>query len=100
MSKRTPYPPEFRSRMIVLVRSGRSPEDLAKEFEPSGQTIRNWVQQADRDDGLRHDGLTSQEWDELRKLRRECLPAWNIDPLEGKISVENCNRSQGQLLAS
>ena len=57
--------------MIDLVRSGRSPEDLAKEFEPSGQTIRNWVQQADRDDGLRHDGLTSQEWDELRRLRRE-----------------------------
>lgn len=71
MSKRPPYPPEFRSRMIDLVRSGRSPEDLAKKFEPSGQTIRNWVQQADRDDGLRHDGLTSQEWDELRRLRRE-----------------------------
>lgn len=46
-------------------------EDLAKEFEPFGQTIRNWVQQADRDDGLHHDGLTSQEWDELRRLRRE-----------------------------
>lgn len=71
MSKRPPYPPEFRSRMIDLVRSGRSPEDLAKEFEPCGQTIRNWVQQADRDDGLRHDGLSSQEWDELRRLRRE-----------------------------
>ena len=42
MSKRPPYPPEFRSRMIDLVRSGLSPEDLAKEFEPSGQTIRNW----------------------------------------------------------
>ena len=46
-------PPEFRSRMIDLVRSGRSPEDPAKKFEPSGQTIRNWVQQADRDDSLR-----------------------------------------------
>ena len=48
--------------MIEQVRSGRSPEDLAKEFEPSGQTIRNWVQQADQNDGLRHDGLSSQEW--------------------------------------
>ena len=57
--------------MIDLVRSGRSPEHLAKKFDLSGQMIRNWVQQADRDDGLRHDGLTSQEWDELRRLRRE-----------------------------
>jgi len=56
-----PYPAEFRSRMIDLVRSGRSPDDLAKEFEPSAQTIRNWVQQADLDDGRRHDGLTTQE---------------------------------------
>lgn len=61
MSKRPPSPPKFRSRRIELVRSGRSPEDLAKEFEPSGQTIRNGVRQADRDDGLRHDGLSAQE---------------------------------------
>jgi len=66
-----PYPAEFRSRMIDLVRSGRSPDDLAKEFEPSAQTIRNWVQQADIDDGRRHDGLTTQEREELRSLRRE-----------------------------
>ena len=32
--------------MVQLVRAGRSPEELAKEFEPSGQTIRNWVTQA------------------------------------------------------
>ena len=37
-----PYPPEFRRQMVELVRTGRSPDSLAQEFEPSGQTIRNW----------------------------------------------------------
>ena len=54
-----------------LVRSGRSPEELSKGFEPSVQTICNWVAQADRDDGVRDDGTTSAERDELRRLRRE-----------------------------
>ena len=65
------YPAEYRSRMVELVRSGRSPEDLAKEFEPSSQAIRNWVRQADVDEGRRADGLTSAERDELGRLRRE-----------------------------
>ena len=39
---RVAYPPEFRQKMIELVRSGRNPEALAKEFEPTAQTIRNW----------------------------------------------------------
>ncbi len=68
---RPPYPPEFRHRIIELVRAGRTPEELAKEFEPSAQTIRNWVVQAARDTGQRQDGLTSEEREELRKLRRE-----------------------------
>ena len=68
---RAPYPPEFRRQMVELVRAGRSPEELAEEFEPSAQTIRNWLVQADRDEGLRHDGLTSEEREELRRLRRE-----------------------------
>lgn len=65
------YPAEFRARMVELVRSGRSPEDLAKEFEPSSQAIRNWVRQADVDEGRRAEGLTSAERDELGRLRRE-----------------------------
>jgi transposase len=56
---------------VELVRSGRSPEELAREFEPSAQAIRNWVAQADRDTGKRSDGLTTQEREELRRLRRE-----------------------------
>ena len=57
--------------MVDLVRAGRTPEELAKEFEPSAQTIRNWAAQADRDDGRRCDGLTTPEREELNRLRRE-----------------------------
>ena len=65
--KRPPYPPEFRRQMIELVRAGRTPEELAKEFEPSTQAIRNWVAQADRDEGRRSDGLTNAERIELSR---------------------------------
>ena len=65
------YPPEFRQQLIELARAGRSVNELAREFEPSAQTIRNWVQQADRDGGRRTDGLTSVEREELTHLRRE-----------------------------
>ena len=66
-----PYPAEYRQRIIDLVRKGRTPEELAREFEPSAQCIRNWVRQADRDAGRRQDGLTTDEQEELRRLRRE-----------------------------
>ena len=66
-----PYPLEFRHQILELIRAGRTPEELAKEFEPTAETIRNWVAQADRDAGKRHDGLTTAEKEELRKLRRE-----------------------------
>jgi transposase len=65
------YAPEFKRRMVELVRAGRSPEELAKEFEPSPNTIRKWAIQADIDEGLRAEGLTTAERNELRDLRRE-----------------------------
>ena len=68
---RPPYPPEYRRKIVALVRAGRSPHELASEFECSAQTIRNWVAQADADAGKRDDVLTSTEREELRKLRRE-----------------------------
>jgi transposase len=68
---RIAYPPEFRHKLVELVASGRSPEELAKEFEPSAQTIRNWVKRAEADGGKRRDVLTSVEREELVKLRRE-----------------------------
>ena len=68
---RPPYPPHLRARLVELARTGRTPEDLGRQFEPSAQTIRNWLRQADRDDGHRADGLTTAEREEVRRLRRE-----------------------------
>ena len=68
---RNPYPAEFREQIVALARSGRSVEDLAREFEPCAATIHGWVKQAERDGGGRNDGLTGEERDELRRLRRE-----------------------------
>ena len=73
-----PYAPEFRWQMVELVRAGRDPADLAREFEPSAQAIRNWVMQADRQEGRREPkpsaaeaSLAGAEREELARLRRE-----------------------------
>jgi transposase-like protein len=50
-----PYLPGFRQRIVELVRKGRTPEELVRQFEPSAQAIRNWVRQGDRDDGRRQE---------------------------------------------
>ena len=73
---RPPYPAEFRRQMVDLVRAGRDPADLAREFEPSVQAIRNRVAQADRQEGRRepkpaNPALTAAEREELVRLRRE-----------------------------
>lgn len=68
---RPPYPPQLRARLIELARTGRTPEELGRQFEPAAQTIRNWLRQAARDDGHRQDGLTTEEREEVRRLRRE-----------------------------
>jgi transposase len=57
--------------MVELVRAGRTPEELSREFEPTAQSIWSWVRQAERDQGVRQDGLTTDEKEELRRLRRE-----------------------------
>jgi transposase len=72
MAKRQPvYTPEFRRQMVELVRAGRSPEELSREFEPTAQSIRNWVAQSDRDAGRGDGGLRTTEREELNRLRRE-----------------------------
>ena len=68
---RNPYPAEFRDQIVALARAGRGVEELAREFEPCVATIHGWIKQADRDGGSRREGLTSDERDELRRLRRE-----------------------------
>ena len=45
------YPPELRQPMVERVRAGRTPDELAAEFEPSAQTIRSWVSQPEVDHG-------------------------------------------------
>ena len=72
MSKsRGAYPPEFRRQMVALVRAGRAPEELAGEFEPTAQSIRNWVSQSERNAIRGNGSLTSAEREELNRLRRE-----------------------------
>jgi transposase len=67
-----PYPPEFRREAIRLARaSGKPLTQIAQQLEISHETLRAWVKQADIDDGLRHDGLTTEETEEVRQLRRE-----------------------------
>jgi transposase len=66
-----PYAPEYRRRIIELARAGRSVNALAREFEPTAETIRQWIKQAGLDDGLRSDGMTTSEREELNRLRRE-----------------------------
>jgi transposase len=68
---RPAYPEEYRAQILELIRAGRTPRELADEFEPSATTIRNWVKQAEIDGGQRHDGMTSEEKKELARLRRE-----------------------------
>ena len=60
-----------KEQIVELVRAGRSPGSLAREFEPSEQTIRNWVKRADMDEGRRSDGLTTEARLELLRLKRE-----------------------------
>ena len=71
---RPPYSPEFRRQMVDLVRAGRDPDDLAREFEPTAQSIRNWTTAAGRRESRREEGLpalSANERDELVRLRRE-----------------------------
>jgi transposase len=65
------YSEEFRRQIVEMVRRGRTPKELSREFEPTAQAIRNWVHQADVDEGRQEDGLTTTERAELQQLRRE-----------------------------
>jgi transposase len=69
---RPPYPPEFRTEAVRLLRtSGKTPREVAETLGVSRQSVVNWARQADLDEGRRSDGLTTAERDELRALRRK-----------------------------
>jgi len=83
---RAPYAPEFRRQMVDLVCAGRDPDDLAREFEPTAQSIRNWVAVAGVKQGGREEKSSAPaDADELVRLRREVrqLRQERLDPLRG-----------------
>jgi transposase len=68
-----PYPPEFRAEAVRLARgSEKSLPALAADLGVSAEALRHWLRQADADDGRGQPGdLTTDEREELRRLRRE-----------------------------
>ena len=65
------YPAEYKAHILDLVRAGRSPVELAKEFEPTEQTIRNWMKEAGIDVDETPAGVAGDSLKELERLRRE-----------------------------
>ena len=66
-----PYPPEFRAEAVRLARSsGRPLSEIARDLGCSLESLRHWVKQTKVDVG-EVEGLTSDEREELRRLRRE-----------------------------
>lgn len=67
-----PHPPEFRQRAVELARQRDKPvAEIAADLGISDSCLRNWMRQADLDEGRRDDGVTSAEREELVRLRRE-----------------------------
>jgi len=88
----TPHPPEFRQRAVELARMGEKPvAQIAEDLGISDSCLRNWMRQADLDEGRRNDGLSTADRDELVKLRRELRVA--------KLEVEILKRAAAYFAA-
>lgn len=69
---RRSFTPEFKAEIVELCSRGdRSVGQVAKDFDLTETAVRQWVVQAERDAGTRADGLTTDEREELARLRRE-----------------------------
>ena len=79
MGRPSRYSPEVRERAVRMVLDHEGEYDsqwaairsIADKIGCTTETLRSWVRQAERDQGVRHDGLTTDEKEELRRLRRE-----------------------------
>jgi transposase len=70
--RRRSFTPEFKADIVARCQAGdRSVGQVAKDFDLTETAVREWVRQAERDAGVRHDGLTTDERKELAELRRE-----------------------------
>jgi transposase len=68
---RPPYSPEFRNEAVRLVRQeGSTIAEVAADLGCSAESLRHWIKQSDLDEGRRSDGMTSEERQELTRLRR------------------------------
>lgn len=86
------HPPEFRRRAVELARMREKPVvQIAADLGISDSCLRNWMAQADRDEGRRSDGISTAERDELVKLRRELRVA--------KLEVEILKRAAAYFAA-
>ncbi|HMW46184.1 MAG TPA: transposase [Solirubrobacterales bacterium] len=70
---RPAYPEEFKLEAVQMVRSGRSAISVAEALGCSPQAIGQWLRKYEVENGIRSDGLNSDEREELKKLRREVI---------------------------
>lgn len=69
---RRSFTPEFKAEIVECCQRGdRTVGQVARDFDLTETAVREWVKQAERDAGVRSDGLTSSEREELAALRRE-----------------------------
>jgi transposase len=92
-----PYSPELRAEAIRLARtSGKSHRQIAQDLGMTSETLRLWLKQVDLDEGKRQDGLTSEEQEELRRLRRENRILREEREILKKVAMSRCDLPSGE----